>query len=105
MVGTSTVVAARDRFAAALTDAALAVTARYGVEGDSVGREVDLWKALRRAVRGWKPAVRGEQFLGTVTDAAYHVALERGFRGSFLDLQLDLWRAFGGVFGACRSAA
>jgi hypothetical protein len=84
----------RDQFAGELADAALVVTARHGVRGPSVERELELWHTFGDVVRetGCAPA-REETLLARLTDAAYQVALAHGTRGSFIDLELDLWRA------------
>ncbi|HKI38653.1 MAG TPA: hypothetical protein VKA46_42790 [Gemmataceae bacterium] len=88
----------RDDFAGKLADAALAVTAKHGVRGPSVERELELWHSVGDVVRdtGCAPG-REETLLAKVTDAAYRVALTHGARGSFLDLELDLWRSLRGA--------
>ena len=84
----------RDDFAGKLADAALVVTAKHGVRGLSVERELELWHSLGDVVRdsGCAPC-RDEGVLAELTDAAYQVALAHGSRGSFVDLELDLWRS------------
>jgi hypothetical protein len=84
----------RGDFSGQLTDAALVVTARHGVLGPSVERELELWHSLDTVVRGANCATgRDEALLAKLTDAAYRVALTHGTRGSFIDLELDLWRS------------
>jgi hypothetical protein len=84
----------RDDFAGNLADAALAVTARHGVQGSSVERELELWHSLGDVVRDSSCApCRDEGVLARLTDAAYGVALAHGSGGSFVDLELDLWRS------------
>jgi hypothetical protein len=70
------------------------VTAKHGVQGPSVERELELWHSLGDIVRdsGCAPC-RDEEVLAELTDAAYQVALAHGARGSFVDLELDLWRS------------
>ncbi len=84
----------RDDIAGRLADAALVVTAKHGVSGSSVERELELWHSLGDVVRenGSVPA-RDEVVLAELTDAAYQVALTHKPRGSFVDLELDLWRS------------
>jgi hypothetical protein len=84
----------RDDFAGKLVDAVLKVTAKYGVDGPSVERELELWHSLGDVVRdtGCAPC-RDEGVLAELTDAAYQVALTHGARGPFVDLELDLWRS------------
>jgi len=84
----------RDDFAGKLADAALAVTARHGVRGPSVERELELWHSLGEVVRdtGCAPG-REEVLLARLTDGAYRVALAYGTAGPFVDLELDLWRS------------
>lgn len=84
----------RDDFAGKLADAALVVTARHGVHGPSVERELELWHSFDDAVRetGCAPG-HEETLLARLTDAAYQVALAHGTHGTFIDLELDLWRA------------
>jgi hypothetical protein len=83
-----------DDFAGKLADAALAVTAKHGVRGPSVERELELWHSLGDVVRdsGCAPC-RDEGVLARLTDAAYHVALAHGARGPFVDLELGLWHS------------
>jgi hypothetical protein len=84
----------RGDFSGQLTDTALAVTARHGVRGPSVERELELWHSLDTVVSGANCAAgRDEVLLAKLTDAAYRVALTHGTRGSFIDLELDLWRS------------
>ena len=84
----------RDDFAGSLADAALVVTAKHGVSGPSVERELELWHSLGEAVRAGDCAPgREEALLARLTDAAYRVALNHGTRASFVDLELDLWRS------------
>ena len=97
---------ALESIAGELTEAAYPVALRHGVKGTSVDIELDIWKALRRAVRvagKWGqrfglsvrvPPSR-EQVLANLTNAAYTVALRRGFNGPFVDLELDLWKTLG----------
>jgi hypothetical protein len=75
-----------------LAEAAYPVALRHGVRGPSVDVELDVWKAIRRVLRG-TPAASRQDLLAAVASAAYGVALRHGFRGSFLDLELDLWHA------------
>jgi hypothetical protein len=84
----------RDDFAGKLADAALAVTARYGVGGPSVERELELWHSLGDVVAdtGCAPG-REEALLARLTEAAYRVALAHGTVRPFVDLELDLWRS------------
>jgi hypothetical protein len=83
----------RNDFAGHLADAALAVTARHGVRGESVERELELWHSFGDVVRrrGCAPEQR-DALAAELTDAAYRVALAHGARGPFVDLELDLWR-------------
>ena len=84
----------RGDFSGQLTDTALAVTARHGVRGPSVERELELWHSLGDVVRGAGcTAERREALVAKLTDAAYRVALSHGARGPFIDLELDLWRS------------
>jgi hypothetical protein len=84
----------RDDFAGQLADTALVVTARHGVAGPSVERELELWHSLGDVVRGAGcTAERREALVAKLTDAAYRVALSHGARGPFIDLELDLWRS------------
>jgi hypothetical protein len=84
----------RDDFAGKLVDAALAVTARNGVNGPSVEHELELWHSMGDVVRdtGVAPG-REEALLARLTDAAYQVALAHGTARPFVDLELDLWRS------------
>ncbi len=91
----------RDGFLAELTDAALAATARHGVQVTSVDQELDLWHALGEAL-GRPAAGRCEEVLADLTDAAYQETLRHGFRDSFLDVRLDLWHSLRKVFGEGR---
>src|SRR5262249_58920554 len=84
----------RDDFAGQMADAALVVTARHGVSGPSVERELELWHSLDTVVSGADCAAgRDEALLARLTDAAYRVALKHGTRASVADLELDLWRS------------
>jgi hypothetical protein len=84
----------RDDFAGQMADAALMVTAKHGVGGPSVERELELWHSLGAAVRDADCGPgRKEALLAKLTDAAYRVALTHGTRGAFVDLELDLWRS------------
>jgi hypothetical protein len=96
----------RDDFAGRLADAALTVTARHGVHGPSVERELELWHSLGAVVRdtGCAPG-REETLLAELTDAAYGVALSHGTGGPFVDLELDLWRALRRALAGRRVAA
>jgi hypothetical protein len=95
----------RDDFAGRLADAAMTVTARHGVPGPSVERELALWHSLGEAVRDGDCAPgREEALLAKLTDAAYRVALEHGTGGPFVDLELDLWRALRRALGGHRAA-
>jgi hypothetical protein len=79
----------REAVVADLTDAALEVAARHGVQGRSVDQELELWHALDGIIH--QPPARRDSLVAELTDAAYAVALGHGFRGAFDDLQLDLW--------------
>jgi hypothetical protein len=84
----------RDDFAGSLADAALMVTARHGVHGSSVERELELWHSLGDVVREIGCASdRAEVLLARLTDAAYQVALTHGTARPFIDLELELWRS------------
>jgi hypothetical protein len=83
-----------DDFAGRLADAALAVTARHGVRGSSVERELELWHSLGDVVRDTSCAPGREDVLAArLTDAAYRVALAHGTARPFIDLELELWRS------------
>lgn len=89
---------ARDGFLGELTDTALRVASRHGVNGFSVDQEIDLWKRLGEVLRRWqanphREALAPEALSAELAEAAYENSLHKGFRGSFLDLQLDFWRA------------
>jgi hypothetical protein len=85
----------RQELVAELTDVALHVAFGDGVRGPSVEVEVDLWRALDRAVQS-VPA-RGQARPGDLSagwsDAAYRVALGHGLSRPFHELELDLWKA------------
>jgi hypothetical protein len=98
----------RDDFAGNLADAALVVTARQGVSGSSVDRELELWHSLGDVVRDTDCAPdRRETLLARLTDAAYQVALAHGTAAPFIDLELELWRSLRRALsgGAPRPAA
>jgi hypothetical protein len=71
-----------------LTDAALEVFSRHGVQGPSVAQELELWKALAGAAEGPR-----EEVVARAADATYRVALSHGFRGPFVDVETDLWKS------------
>jgi len=79
-----------EEFAGELAEAAYPVALRHGVKGSSVDVELDVWKALRNALRN-RPA--SQEAPAELAQAAYQVALRRGFSGSFIDVELDLWKA------------
>lgn len=90
----------RDGFLAELTEAALAVASRHGTVGPSVELEIDLWNALKRALRDRadreshdQAEQQWEERLADLTDAAYRVLLQHRFCDAFIDLQNDLWRS------------
>src|SRR6516165_10331743 len=89
-----------DDFAGRLADAALAVTARHGVRGPSVERELELWHSLGNVVResGCAPG-REETLLARLTEAAYGVSLARGTTRPFIDLELELWQSLRRALG------
>ena len=87
---------ARESLVADLTEAALRVTARHGVEGSSVDHEIELWNVLGHVAlvrTGEASRRRADGLVAEMTDAAYRVALDHGIRGSFVDLEMDLWQA------------
>ncbi len=91
----------RERFVAELTEAALAIAVRYETSGTSVDLEIDLWNALRAALRdradreGRRRAEhRWEDRLAEWTDAAYRVLLRHRFHHNFIEVQLDLRNVF-----------
>jgi hypothetical protein len=86
----------REELVAELTDVALRVAVGDGVRGPSVEVEVDLWRALDRAVR--RPATaRARPWMEDLSagwaEAAYHAALGHGLTRPFPELELDLWMA------------
>jgi hypothetical protein len=95
MVAVSTAFALTlDNFAGALSAAAADVALEHGVQGPSVGLELDLWRAVRTVVHAEQARGRlCEDALAAVTVAAYRTALRHGFRGAFVNLELDLWEA------------
>lgn len=104
--------AVRDNFVAELTEEAFRVASRHVVRGQSIARELELWKALEARTPASDAALPGRrtELVADLTDTAYRVTLKRGIRGSFLDLQLELWRTVcqtlrHGRFGArfCKS--
>jgi hypothetical protein len=87
---------AREALVAELTETALRVTARHGVEGSSVDHEIELWNVLGHVAQnrtGQASRRRTDGLVAEMTDAAYRVALDHGIRGSFVDLEMDLWQA------------
>jgi hypothetical protein len=88
----------REDLAARLTDSALKLASRHGVHGASVDQELDIWRALRQAIKSVTkvgadcaaPACR-EQLAARLTDVVYGEILKHGFDSSFLDVRLDLW--------------
>jgi len=95
-----------DDCVATLTEAALEVALRQGVNQPSVDLEIALWRALQSAAGAAEPRMLGgsdglrtdrKSFLATLTDAAYRTALVSGLRGSFIDLEIGLWNAFRNV--------
>ncbi len=94
----------RDDFAGNLADAALVVTARHGVRGSSVERELELWHSLGDVVRDVGcGAGREEVLLARLTDAAYQVALSHGTPCPFVELELELWGTLRVRAGGSRS--
>jgi hypothetical protein len=84
----------RDHLTGKLADVAFAVTARHGVRGLSVERELELWHSLGDVVRESSCAAdHREDLLAELTDAAYQVALAHGTAQPFVNLELDLWRS------------
>jgi hypothetical protein len=79
-----------EEFAGELAEAAYPVALKHGVKGSSIDVELDVWYALRNALRT-RPTSR--ETPAELTQAAYQVALRRGFTGSFVDVELDLWKA------------
>jgi hypothetical protein len=101
----SAVISKNEKFlaecAAELAEAAYPVVLEHGVKSPSVDVELDVWRAIRGALR--KGAARDEVLAG-VSDAAYRAALRHGLKGSFLDLELHLWNALGKVITGCAPA-
>lgn len=86
----------RDGFVGELTEAALPVVSRHGVNGFSVDQEIGLWKRFGEVVRrqnwlGGDGHDLPDVLSAELAEAAYSVSLEQGFRGSFVDFELDLW--------------
>jgi hypothetical protein len=90
----------RDAFLADLTEAALAVAGKHGVSGSSVELEIDLWNALKTALRDRadreshdQAEHHWEERIADLADTAYHVLLQHPFCDAFGDLQNDLWKS------------
>jgi len=92
-----------DECVAELTETALEVALRQGVNRPSVEVEIALWHSLKSAaeearrqraggIAGLKPDRKSH--LATLTEAAYRTALVSGIKGSFIDLEIGLWNAF-----------
>ncbi len=88
--------------------AAFPVAVRYGMKGSTVDGELDLWRAVRQAIRRQPRAtggVGGRSSGPSGPETVYETALRRGFTGPFLDLELALWRALADAEpGAARNA-
>src|SRR5438128_681411 len=78
--------------AAVLTEAALPVVQRHGVDSSSVEVELGLWQALSGALRAQRG--RAVPTSADLSDAAYRAVLGLHPRGPFVDLELDLWQTF-----------
>lgn len=92
-----------DHCVADLTETALEVALRHGVNRHSVDLEIALWHSLQSAARENKrPVTRGtdghrldrKSVLARLTEAAYQTLLSSGLKGSFIDLEIGLWNAF-----------
>jgi hypothetical protein len=80
--------APREVLVGVLTDTALEVFSRHGVNGPSVEQELELWEALTEAA-----AAPREEAVARAAEATYRVALLHGFRGPFVDMETDLWKS------------
>jgi len=92
-----------DQCVAQLTETALEVALRQGVNRPSVDLEIALWHSLKSAAEGARqPGTGGidglkpdrKSHLATMAEAAYRTALVSGIKGSFIDLEIGLWNAF-----------
>jgi hypothetical protein len=79
--------------AAELTEAAFPVAVNHGMHGYSVDLELQVWKAIEKALNGHGLRTGRDEVLAHASDAAYRLALANGLPGPFLDLELGLWHA------------
>jgi hypothetical protein len=79
--------------AAELTEAAFPVAANHGMHGYSVDLELQVWKAIEKALNKENLRPGRDEVLAHASDAIYRVALANGLDGPFLDLELELWHA------------
>src|SRR4051812_32579904 len=86
-----------------LTETALEVALRQGVNRPSVDLEIALWHSLQSAAKdNNRPASTGtdalrpdrKSVLARLTEAAYQTLLHSELKGSFIDLEIGLWNAF-----------
>jgi hypothetical protein len=92
-----------DHCVADLTETALELALRHGVNRPSVDLEIALWHSLQSAAaENKRPVTSGtdglrpdrKSTLARLTEAAYQTVLHSGLNGSFIDLEIGLWNAF-----------